>query len=289
MFSKAYAIVKNFTKPVIVSTRFADGTVESGCATFVVVNTDGWIVTAAHVFDAMRASIMHAQEKGNFETAKAAIQSDGSLSVKQRNRKLEHVKPNPKWITNQSLWWSQNGVSAKCFYLDPQADIAIAKLDGLDLSGITSFPVFNRPDEDPPFGGSLCRLGFPFTTIKATFDEATQQFKMDTGAPMFPNDGIHTRMQLFINPDTKRMVKFIETSTPGLRGQSGGPLFDTGGQLWGIQTSTIHLELGFFPKILKNNTVVEVKEHQFMHVGLSAHVQHVVDLFKLHGVKYDSA
>jgi hypothetical protein len=40
-----------------------------------------------------------------------------------------------------------------------------------------------------------------------------------------------------------RKVKFIETSTPGLRGQSGGPLFDAKGEIWGIQSRTNFLEL----------------------------------------------
>ncbi len=130
MFSKAYAIVKSFTKPVIVSTRFADKSVESGCATFIVVNPEGWIVTAAHVLSVMQAAQQHAQEKQNFEAEVAGIHADTSINTKARNRKLEHFKPNPKWITNQSFWWGQNGVGAQKFHVDPQADIAIAKFLG---------------------------------------------------------------------------------------------------------------------------------------------------------------
>jgi S1-C subfamily serine protease len=106
---------------------------------------------------------------------------------------------------------------------------------------------------------------------------------------MFPNDGIHTRMIVFVNPDSKLQAKFIETSTPGLRGQSGGPLFDASGRIWGIQSHTDHLELGFSPKILKDKKMVEVKEHQFLHVGRATHVQHVIDIFNERGVRYDSA
>lgn len=38
---------------------------------------------------------------------------------------------------------------------------------------------------------------------------------------------------------------FIETSTPRLRGQSGGPIFDVNGAIWAIQSQTHHLKLGF--------------------------------------------
>jgi len=37
----------------------------------------------------------------------------------------------------------------------------------------------------------------------------------------------------------------IELSTPGLRGQSGGPLFNSEGIICGMQSSTNHLHLGF--------------------------------------------
>jgi len=289
VFSKACGVVQNFTKPVIVTTRTADGIVDSGCATFLVVNSDGWIVTAAHVLNAMHAAKQHAKEKSEHETNIATIKSDNSLSVRNRNRKLEHYKANPKWITQQSFWWWRDGVWAKEFRIDPQADIAIAKLEGFDTSIISCFPTFKKPNTDPSPGGSLCRLGFPFATVTSTFDEATQQFKTQLGnLAMFPNDGIHTRMVVTIDQGTKRQVKFIETSTPGLKGQSGGPLFDTEGHIWGIQTSTDHLELGFTPKILKDKKVLEVKEYQFMHVGRCTHVQHVVNLFNLAGVQYAS-
>jgi hypothetical protein len=142
VFSKAYSLVKSFTRPVMVTARLADGTVESGCATFVVVNPEGWIVTAAHVLNALQASAQHLQERAAYDAAVSAAKTDPTLGVKQRNRKLEQIKPNPKWITNQSYWWSQDGVGAKEFYVNNHADIAVTKLDGLDVSGITSFPVF---------------------------------------------------------------------------------------------------------------------------------------------------
>jgi S1-C subfamily serine protease len=82
------------------------------------------------------------------------------------------------------------------------------------------------------------------------------------------------------------LAKFIETSTPGLRGQSGGPLFDVKGEIWGIQSRTVHLELGFSPK--KKDGPREIVEHQFMNVGLAAHVSHLVELFRQHGVQFAS-
>ena len=81
-------------------------------------------------------------------------------------------------------------------------------------------------------GTSLCRLGFPFHQINATFDPVTRKFALAPDVlpiPRFPNDGIHTRVPVVISPDGQRQVKFIETSSPGLKGQSGGPIFDQSG------------------------------------------------------------
>jgi hypothetical protein len=287
MFSVAYKVVQQFVRPVIVSTRLANGKVNCGLATFIVVNAEGWIVTAAHVLNAYSASQQHANEKSAYDAAVAKVRADNSLSTKQRNRKLENIKPNPDWITNHSFWWGQNGAAPRQFKVDLQADIAIAKLDGFDTSGIAAFPTFHKPNTDPSFGGSLCRMGFPFAQISATFDEAKGSFEMkDPPPPLFPNDGIHTRMMLQLDPATNRVVKFIETSTPGLLGQSGGPLFDRDGHVWGIQSRTSFLDLGFTPKVKDGHK--DITEHQFLNVGLASHVEYAITLFQQNGVAFKS-
>ncbi|GAI45805.1 unnamed protein product [marine sediment metagenome] len=75
-------------------------------------------------------------------------------------------------------------------------------------------------------------------------------------------------------PDGKYQIKFIETSTPGLRGQSGGPIFDVYGNIWGIQSRTQHLPLGFSPKIKKAGK--ETEEHQFINVGWGIHPETLI-------------
>ena len=51
MFAKAYSLARCFTQPVIISTRLYDKTVECTGGAFVVLNDEGWIITAAHLFD----------------------------------------------------------------------------------------------------------------------------------------------------------------------------------------------------------------------------------------------
>ena len=128
-------------------------------------------------------------------------------------------------------------------------------------------------------GRSLCRLGFPFHAVGATFDEARGVFELEPGAlpiPRFPNEGIMTRFMQAPDAGVPYPVSFIETSSPGLRGQSGGPLFDADGHVWGIQSRTNHVLLGFDPQIEVGGTTVT--EHQFMNVGVATASETVLGL-----------
>lgn len=287
MFSTAYRIASSFTRPVVISTRRADGTVGCGLGAFIVVNKDGRIVTAAHVLHGARDALQHAQEREEHQRKVDEVSSDTSLSNNKRRKALAGLSPKPGWITNQSLWWCSDSARHTTVDIDWEADVAILKLENFDAPDIV-YPKFKDPSTDPPPAGSLCRLGYPFHQVAATFDEDTSRFNLGEFSmpPLFPNDGIHTRVQEIHHPNNK-IVRLIETSTPGLRGQSGGPLFNTDGHVWGIQSRTGSLELGFTPKIKKGHD--EIVEHQFLNVGLATHIQHAIALFEKNGVAYESA
>jgi len=66
----------------------------------------------------------------------------------------------------------------------------------------------------------------------------------------------------------------FEMSTPGLRGQSGGPVFDTDGVIWGMQSATRHLDLDFDvnQELLRDGKKKRVTDSAFLHVGHCVHV-----------------
>src|SRR5205814_832408 len=107
-------------------------------------------------------------------------------------------------------------------------------------------------------------------------------------APMFPIEGILTRFVQFV-PNAASPPPFplrmFETSSPGLRGQSGGPVFDQKGRIWGIQSRTVHYPLGFSPPV-PNSTKGE-KEHQFLNVGRCVHAESIIEFCKLHNVEVE--
>jgi S1-C subfamily serine protease len=232
--------VKEFTVPVVVSQRTNDGAVGCGVGAAVVVNDDGWIVTAAHMLEA------------------AAAYGRGELA-------------------NVSCWFGHDGWSVAAWEVVPDADLAVGRLDGFRPSHISTYPVFGTGDLGP--GRSLCRLGFPFHAVEAGFDEATGTFQLAPHTlpiPRFPNEGIMTRAINLSGTGLPYPVSFVETSSPGLRGQSGGPLFDTDGHVWGIQSRTNHLLLGFDPQLDVGGATVT--EHQFMNVGVATSSETVLGL-----------
>jgi hypothetical protein len=271
---------------VIFSRRLYDGRIGSGCGSFLVVNREGWVLTAAHIVSDIATININSPEIAKFEHERDIIINSG-LHEKDKRKRLQLLKSNPDWITDQAVSWGGLPWQISNFHGDPIADIAIGKFEGFDPSLIASYPVFKNPAEPMLPGTSLCRLGFPFHQINATFDPVTRKFALAPNVlpiPRFPNDGIHTRVPVVISPDGQRQVKFVETSSPGLKGQSGGPIFDQSGFVWALQSKTQSMALGFAPEIKEGNR--KIVEHQFMHVGWGSHVEEIIKLFQKHGVGF---
>jgi S1-C subfamily serine protease len=89
------------------------------------------------------------------------------------------------------------------------------------------------------------------------------------------------------NESTGRQTKYLETSSAGLRGQSGGPIFDKEGRVWAIQSKTLSIPLGFSPTIKLGTK--EITEHQFIHIGVGCHVSEVREFLTAFKVPFSSA
>jgi hypothetical protein len=283
MFADALKMVQSYTKPIILSQRFQNGSVLSGCATGIVLNPQGWFLTCAHVVEPMVKWQSDQILIKAFEAETNLISNNSSLSKSIKNNKLKNLKPDPNWVTHCSFFWGYPTWTITGFALNPIADLALGQIQNFDPSSVSTYPVFKDPESSFPHGRSLCRLGFPFHKIDASFNDSTKQFTLaDTTFPVpwFPNDGIYTRQINAVNGTQK--ATFIETSSPGLRGQSGGPIFDVKGNIWAIQSKTHSLPLGFAPKVTQGNR--ETTEHQFMHVGHGAHSKEIKALLDAHKV-----
>jgi hypothetical protein len=288
MFADAYEVASQFTLPAIVSVRHADRSVTCSIGAFVVLNPEGWMVTAGHMIQAELLSRQHTAEQAEHAKQVRAIETDPTLKPRQKQNRIERLSANPQWITRHAFWWGRDGVTVRGFDYDFDADLAIGRLEPFDASWVTTYPSIKNPANLRP-GTALCKLGFPFYDIKATYDEGTGQFVYPEGtipAPRFPIEGIFTReIVVSRRDDGMKHVKLLETSSPGLRGQSGGPVFDSKGTVWAIQSRTVNLPLGFSPKLKVNGK--DVEEHQFLNVGVGVHPETLVQFLTEHGVKFN--
>jgi Trypsin-like peptidase domain len=290
MFVTAVEHASKFTLPVVISSRTVGGKVTSGCGSFIIVNDEGWILTAAHIFNADRVLVEHQKAHTEYLEKRKEIEERRDLNINKKRKLMSRLNFSDDWLSRVSFWWGQDGVSCKEVYWNLLADIAITKLENFKASPNATFPKFGNPSIDLPPGRSLCKTGFPFHSIESSYDEASNTFKFAPGAlpiPRFPLDGILTRYQIVQNAADKTQAKCLEMSTPGLRGQSGGPVFDTDGVVWGIQVRTHHLPLGFQPELTDRGK--KVAEHQFLNVGVAAYVSEIIALLKKYNVKHDVA
>jgi hypothetical protein len=273
MFSKACQLASQFTRALVVSTRTYDGRVEAGLGAYIVVNADGWIITAAHVFSSQVKLNQDQVSMQNYLNLvrEADVQQ---LGAKERRRKLMGAKPDGDWLTHQSCWWGKDGIGVGEITLIP-GDLAITQLVG-NWDRPTVYPVFKQPRDLLP-GTSLCKLGFPLLDIPCSFDEEKNAFGVSfpQNLAFFPLDGILTREVLATDAATGNLERYIETSSPGLKGQSGGPIFDRSGTVWGMQVRTQHYPLGFDASLaVDGKTKVGA---QYLNVGWGVHPQTIHD------------
>jgi hypothetical protein len=289
MFANAYKLASCFTQPLIVSMHFYDDSVRCNGGAFVILNSEGWIITVAHLWKTFQIYQQHTKELRAYDQQLKAIQQDQSLTTKQRNKKLRQMKPNPGWIIDHSFWWGRNGVLIKDVRVLPEGDILIGRLEPFKATMVKTYPVIKDPSKDLNPGTSLCKLGFPFHELNASWDKTKNCFVLAKGVlpvPRFPIEGIYTRNAVVgRSKDGKYEIKLLETSSPGLRGQSGGPIFDINGTVWAIQSRTSHFALGFNPKVKKNGK--EVEENQFLNVGLGIHPELLVAFLTDNGISFN--
>ena len=289
MFSSAIKINHSYTLPVVSSVRTAGGDVASGMGAYVTLNKEGWIMTAAHIMQDLVNFHQHKTEADDYQRKVEEINNQADWLEKKKRKEIAKLKVNRSWITKQSLWWGKDGMTVNQFAMDTARDIAIGRLEPFDPAQVKNYPVFRNPKNKLTSGTSLCRLGFPFHELRTTFDEIKDVFDLDPTCfpiPFFPMDGILTR-HIVMTPPGQQPITFIEVSTPGLRGQSGGPIFDTEGSICGLQSKTQHFPLGFDIKV--KDGARETIDRQYLHTGIGLDSEEIMKFLDAHKVTYDLA
>jgi hypothetical protein len=82
-------------------------------------------------------------------------------------------------------------------------------------------------------------------------------------------------------------LKYIETSTPGLRGQSGGPTFDVEATIWAIQSSTMSYPLEFGTEA--KGKQAEHLKNQYLNVGWGIHAETITSFLTANNVAFQKS
>lgn len=157
------------------------------------------------------------------------------------------------------------------------------------MSSLMPFMIEGSHFNIPLVGVFSSRLGFPFPEFtNFAYDEASDSIRWpNTGrinSLRFPVEGMLTRHLV----DEDGQVIGFEMSMPGLRGQSGGPVFDVDGKVWGRQVATAHLDLNFDvdQEVIRDGLKKRVKDSACLHVGHCIHADVLKSFMGEHGIQF---
>lgn len=251
MFSKAIEEISKFTRPILFVERLNSDKLIPGSATLFFINEDGYALTCKHVV----SGIINVAKDSN----KAIFKFEGCY------KKINDIQA----------------------IVHPKYDLAIVKFNGIQPL-YTNYAYLKKDEKIMP-GKFLVRSGFAFpefNNYKIDIQTNKLLFTKDgnTNCPMFSNEGMISRL---VSSNNK--IIGIELSTPGIKGTSGGPLYDENGIVYGIQSLSKHYHLGF--DIVDQNTLIngeyqKISNYPFISLGECVSINVIKEFLNEHKIKY---
>lgn len=288
MFVNSIQKVAGFTRAIhSISRNFEGKKVERGAATLFFVNQEGWALTCKHVAQWLtQADVINKKYSGY------QLESQ-NLNLGQKKALAKRMGLDESKVAEMKVTFVDcvDHISNIHFFLHPEYDLALLKFEGFQKVTTSGSPVFLKDDQSAQPGAMLCRLGFPFpefSNFQLNLEKDTLEWTR-TGQPQSPRFPIEGMLTRFLG-DKNGKVYGIEMSTPGLRGQSGGPLFDPEGRIVGMQSRTKHLHLGFDieeKEVMAHGKIKKVNDYAFIHLGECIHVSVIKEFLKNNNVNFD--
>lgn len=289
MFIKAIETVDQFTRPVHTISRTYGGLVSPGSSTLFFVNEEGVAITCKHVVQMIKNAESINNKFQSFKTERSNILKDENYSIHLRALEKTYGYREESIVQLKINFLNSVDSGNFKFIEHPTIDLAVIMFEGFTKKFYNSHATFVKNPEKVKQGKSLCRLGYPFPEfnnfhLNMSTDDIEWTGTGIQNSPKFPLDGIITRF----GSDGKQAIS-IEMSTPGLRGQSGGPLFDSEGLVYGMQHMTSHLHLGFDienKEMIINGKKTRISNYPFIHVGHCIHVDRITEFLSQNNIKF---
>lgn len=287
MFVNAIQEVAGYVRAIhSISRNFGQSKITPGAATLFFVNDEGYAVTCKHVAQWITSANTINQKYDAF-LKKSQSMAGGSRADIAKKLGLSPDETAEMRITFVDCVDQLKNLK---FHLHPTLDLAIIKFEGYTKLHHQGAAIFIQDEKSIQPGLMACRLGFPFpefSNFKINPETQTLNWTKEGNArsPRFPIEGMITR---FIG-DKQGKISGIEMSTPGLRGQSGGPLFDDQGRVIGMQSRTKHLHLGFDIEdkaIIAHGKAKKVNDYAFIHLGECVHVSAIKEFLRQHQIRF---
>jgi hypothetical protein len=148
----------------VLSYRTVSGRCAAGIGSLVIVNDEGWALTAGHIIEQCDQLASGHAALTKYETDMAAINADRSLGAQEREKRISALGPqSPNAIRNFFFWWGRDGVELADVTVVDDFDLAVGRLVPFDPSSIATYPVLKDPAKGVDPGTSLARWAFRFT------------------------------------------------------------------------------------------------------------------------------
>ncbi len=293
MFVNAIEHIQHFTRPVhSILRHFHSNFIQPGAATLFFVNENSEAITCNHVLQQL---LQEHTLNTNFENYKAEKKALGTKIDGKYKRQLKELELKYNYQNADAVAQLKNNLvnctdSSQFDYIPhPTLDIAILKFKNVTQKYYNSYATFLKDGSQVKQGKYLCRFGFPFAEFNNyEYDTINDNiFFTKTGnlnSPSFPIEGMVTRHV----SDGQKIVG-IEMSTPGLRGQSGGPLFDTNGIVYGMQSVTVQYHMKFdeqLVEIITKGKKTSTVNNSFLNVGRCVHADEIKSFLIQNNIKF---
>jgi hypothetical protein len=126
MFREANTIARKFVRPVVIARRQGDGNCSAGIGSYVVINSDGWVVTAYHIIEQLQKLLSQRNALRAVEAEKLRIRDDATLEKKPKQKAIAALRwpPESERTTDCAAWWGRDGMVLRDISSVPGADVS---------------------------------------------------------------------------------------------------------------------------------------------------------------------